>query len=70
MNLAELNFLCQEACRKPHGWVGSARSVQANCRCGGPALCRHCLLEQMTPLIERLVTSTKLSPKDVTEDVS
>lgn len=50
MNLADLREPCRQAVAKPHGHVTPA-PVEA--RCGGPGMCRHCLLELVAPLVLR-----------------
>lgn len=52
MNLEALHEECRQAVRKPHGHVNYAPILA---RCGGPGLCRHCLLEQIAPLVEKMV---------------
>ena len=50
MNLTALRDQCRAAVRKTHGHVNRSPVVA---RCGGPAMCRHCLLELITPMVER-----------------
>ena len=55
MKLTDIYRLCYGAIQEPHGWVGRGKTEQVNCRCGGPAMCRHCLLEEMFPVINQLM---------------
>lgn len=52
MNLTALRDQCRAAVRKSHGHVNRSPLVA---RCGGPAMCRHCLLELIAPMVEREV---------------
>lgn len=45
--------LCREAVSKPHGHV-TPKAGRPVARCGGPGLCRHCLLELIAPLAKQL----------------
>ena len=41
----------QRATARPHGHVKPAPIKN---RCGGPGMCRHCLLEELEPIVARL----------------
>lgn len=50
MKLSDLREPCRQAVANTHGHVNPGLALA---RCGGPALCRHCLLELMAPLVLR-----------------
>lgn len=54
MDLGDLYDEIRKAKQKPHGHVTSIKQGLVN-RCGGPAICRHCLLEAMAPMISRFL---------------
>jgi len=62
--LEALHGWCTAACLKPHGWVTPA-AVQA--RCGGPAICFHCFLEQIAPTVDKLFKRTRRSEQVAVE---
>lgn len=48
MKLSDLREPCRQAVVNTHGHVNPGLAIA---KCGGPALCRHCLLELVAPLV-------------------